>query len=77
VGARVGVASGTQAGVPFTLSSSSKREGKLSLETGVSYRFDEHWTASLGLTHLSDIGDKDRTGRAAIRNVFPGLSHPF
>jgi hypothetical protein len=69
--------SGTQAGVPFTLSSSSKREGKLYLETGVSYRFDEHWKASLGLTHLSDIGDKDRTGRADIRNVFLGLSHPF
>jgi len=69
--------SGTQAGVPFTLSSSSRREGKLYLETGVSYRFDAHWKASLGLTHLSDIGDKDRTGRADIRNVFLGLSHAF
>jgi opacity protein-like surface antigen len=69
--------SGTQAGVPFTLSSSSKREGKLYLETGISYRFDEHWKASLGLTHLSDIGDKDRTGRADIRNVFLGLTHAF
>jgi hypothetical protein len=77
VGARASVASGTQAGVPFTVSSSSKREGKLYLETGVSYRFDEHWKANLGLTHLSDIGDKDRTGRADIRNVFLGLSHPF
>jgi opacity protein-like surface antigen len=69
--------SGTQAGVPFRLSSSSNREGKLYLETGVSYRFDEHWKASLGLTHLSDIGDKDRTGRADIRNVFLGLTHQF
>jgi hypothetical protein len=69
--------SGTQSGVPFTLSSSSNREGKLYLETGVGYRFDEHWKASLGLTHLSDIGDKDRTGRADIRNVFLGLTHQF
>jgi len=69
--------SGTQAGAPFTLSSSSRREFKLYLETGVSYRFDEHWKASLGLTHLSDIGDKDRTGRANIRNLFLGITYQF
>jgi hypothetical protein len=69
--------SGTQAGVPFTLSSSSGRGGKLYVEAGVSYRFDEHWKASLGVTHLSDIGDEDRTGRADIRNVFLGLTHQF
>jgi hypothetical protein len=81
VGARAGVAN--YPGQPklivgtFTLSSSSKREGKVYVEAGVSYRFDEHWKASLGVTHLPDIGDKDRTGRADIRNVFLGLTHQF
>ena len=68
---------GMQSGVPFTLSSDSKREGKLYAAGGVSYRFDSHWKVSLGLSSFSDIGDKDRTGRADIRFSSLGISHSF
>jgi OOP family OmpA-OmpF porin len=68
---------GTQSGVPFALSSQSKREGKLYAAGGVSYRFDSHWKVSLGVSQFPDIGDKDRTGRADIRVTALGISYQF
>ena len=68
---------GWLAGVPFTLSSDSKREGKLYAAGGVSYRLDPRWKVSLGLSWFSDIGDKDRTGRADIRFSSLGISSHF
>jgi len=69
--------SGTQGGVPFTLSSSSKTGAKLYSGGGVSYRFDTHWKASFGLSHYPHVGDKDRTGRADVLNAFLGMSYRF
>jgi len=68
---------GTQSGTPFRLSSSADRELKLYWGTGVNYRFDSHWKASLGVDFFSDLGDADRTGRARIRSTFLGISYRF
>jgi OOP family OmpA-OmpF porin len=69
--------SGAQGGVPFTLSSSSNHGAKLYSEGGIGYRFDTHWKASFGVSHLPDIGERNRTGRANLLNTFLSVSYRF
>src|SRR5687767_487194 len=57
---------GMQSGMPFSLRGSANATSAY-FDTGVSYRFDERWKASLGLAFFTDIGKEDITGTVDLR----------
>ena len=68
---------GSERGTPFSLAISTSGSPKAFFETGVSYRFNERWKATLGLTFFDSVGDDDETGEVEIRSAFVGVSYQF
>jgi OmpA-OmpF porin, OOP family len=68
---------GTEAGAPFSLSASASSGTKALFETGVSYRFNEKWKATLGFAFFVDVGDERRTGEADIKSHYLGITYQF
>jgi len=67
---------GTQAGAPFTLSSSAKGM-EIYWEGGVSYHFDDRWSGRLGATYYPNVGRKNETGHVNLVSSFLGVSYQF
>jgi hypothetical protein len=67
---------GTQSGAPFALSSSSDGV-KIFWEGGVSYRFDERWKATFGLTYYPKLGKQGETGESDVLTASLGITYRF
>jgi hypothetical protein len=67
----------TQSGVAWTLGATAEHELRPFVEGGVSYRFDSHWKAGLGMSFFRHLGTRDRTGEVNLRSSFLGMTYQF
>jgi hypothetical protein len=67
---------GTQSGAPFAFSSHSDGM-KIFWEGGVSYRFDERWKATFGLTYYPKLGKQGEAGESDVLTASLGITYRF
>jgi OmpA-OmpF porin, OOP family len=68
---------GTEFGTPFSLRGEATGGTKAFFDTGVNYRFNEKWKATLGIAFFVDVGEENRTGEADIKLTYLGISYQF